>query len=149
MPLDFDPIYHTETMVRILWDQGSTLHAMELAEKILEREPDNASVRAILDELKSEAKASFNRFRKVGKTEDVKKPVPEKAAPEEKPDPVLAEVEVLAEPIVASEPEPEAEKQAEAEPISLPVGKLDSRTRKAQVLEGLLTQVQNFRRQHD
>lgn len=66
MALDFDSIYHTLTMVKILKDQGSTLTAMELAEKILEKDPQNQKVREILEALKTEARASFDRFRQAG-----------------------------------------------------------------------------------
>lgn len=63
MSLDLDPIYQTETMVKILRDQGSTLRAMELCEKILEKNPGHEKVRSILEDLKAEARASFDRFR--------------------------------------------------------------------------------------
>lgn len=66
MTLDLDPIFYTETMVKILQEQGSTLYAMELAEKILEQNPGNESVRNILKKLKEEAKSSFDRFRQAG-----------------------------------------------------------------------------------
>ncbi len=70
MALKLDPLYHTETMLRILMDQGSTLYAMELAEKIIEKDPDNTSVREILEDLKARARASFDRFRQGGKKEE-------------------------------------------------------------------------------
>lgn len=67
MSLELDPIYHTATMVKILREQGSTLHAMELCEKILEKDPDNQRVRKTLEEIKGEARASFERFRQAGR----------------------------------------------------------------------------------
>jgi hypothetical protein len=74
MPLDLDPIYHTETLVKILRDQGSTVTAMELCEKILEKNPDHQGVRKILEELKGEARASFDRFRSPPQGERVGSP---------------------------------------------------------------------------
>ena len=136
MALDFDPIYHTETMVKILREQGSTLHAMELAEKILEREPENQSVRQILQELKAEARASFERFRKAGNTE--------KGAAREESE-LIQEGEVVELERVS---EKKSEPEAEIEALSPSVEKPDPRIRKIQVLEGLLTRVQNYRRQH-
>lgn len=69
MAIELDPLYHTETMVKIYREQGSSLHAMELAEIILEKDPGNDSVRGILKELKDEARSSFERFRQAGRTE--------------------------------------------------------------------------------
>lgn len=66
MPLEVDPVYQTLTMVKILREQGSTLTAMELCEKILEKDPAHEGVRKILEELKGEARASFERFRPSG-----------------------------------------------------------------------------------
>jgi hypothetical protein len=68
MSLDFDPIYHTVTMVKILRDQGSTQFAMELAQEILKTTPNNQSVAAILEELKEEAKKTFERFKNSGRS---------------------------------------------------------------------------------
>ncbi len=62
MSLELDPIYHTETMVKILREQGCTQHAMELAELILSEHPEKQSVREILEELKEESKKAFERF---------------------------------------------------------------------------------------
>ena len=67
MPLDFDPTYYTETMVRILREQGSTQHATELAEKILLLNPENTVVRQLLDELQEEARKAFERFKNSGR----------------------------------------------------------------------------------
>ncbi|MDX1386198.1 MAG: hypothetical protein R3257_01315 [bacterium] len=69
MAIDLDPLYHTETMVKIFREQGSSLHAMELAEIILEKNPGNESVREILGELKKEARISFEKFRQAGRVE--------------------------------------------------------------------------------
>ena len=70
MALEIDPIYHTETMVRILREQGSSLYAMELAEKILAKNPGHENVRQLLEEMKEEARASFERFRQAGRVEE-------------------------------------------------------------------------------
>lgn len=131
MALDFDPIYHTETMVKILREQGSTLHAMELAEKILERDPGNASVRSILEELKTEARASFERFRQAGKNE---KPETEEEA--------AANAESLS-PMAVTESLPKTPPESASSPDPL-----KPQDRKIRALKGLLTQVQNYRRQN-
>jgi hypothetical protein len=68
MSLDFDPIYHTETMVKILCEQGHTQHAMELAEAILQVNPGHTAVAKILEELKEEARRNFERFKKTGRS---------------------------------------------------------------------------------
>ena len=81
MALDLDPVYHTETMVKILREQGSTLTAMELCEKILENNPGHEGVRKILTELKAEARASFDRFRGSGSSEQPKASVEVAAVP--------------------------------------------------------------------
>jgi len=70
MALDLDPIFQTETMVKILREQGSNLYAMELAESILKKDPLNGSVKKILEELKAEARQAFERFRQGPKAED-------------------------------------------------------------------------------
>lgn len=75
MPLDLDPIFHTVTMVNILREQGSPLYAMELAKIILEKDPENDSVRAILDELKKEGRSAFERFKSAGKSDRAPKDV--------------------------------------------------------------------------
>ncbi|HCU24878.1 MAG TPA: hypothetical protein DF383_07665 [Deltaproteobacteria bacterium] len=67
MPLDLDPVYHTETMVKILREQGSPQLAMELAESILQKQPDHAGVQAVLEELKVEARQAFERFKNSGR----------------------------------------------------------------------------------
>jgi hypothetical protein len=68
MSLDLDPVYHTTTMVKILSGQGCTQHAMELAEAILAQHGENAEVRRILEELKTEAKQAFERFKSGGRS---------------------------------------------------------------------------------
>ena len=67
MPIDFDPVFHTETMVKILREQGSTQYAMELAELILEKNPQQEGVRRILEELREEARRNFERFKSGGR----------------------------------------------------------------------------------
>jgi len=67
MGLDLDPYYYTETMVRILRDQGHSQHAMELAELILEKNGENAAVRTLLGEMKTEARRVFERFKNSGR----------------------------------------------------------------------------------
>lgn len=69
MALDFDPIYHTEAMVKILREQGSTQYAMELAESILKTNPNHAGVAKVLEELREEARKNFERFKNSGRPE--------------------------------------------------------------------------------
>lgn len=71
MALDLHPLYHTETMVRILREQGSSLYAMELAEIILAKQPEHRAVAQLLDEMKEESRASFERFRQAGRVEEM------------------------------------------------------------------------------
>lgn len=66
MALELPPTYHTETMVHILKGQGSTGLAMKLAEQIINTQPKSDSVKNLLSEMKAEAKASFERFRRAG-----------------------------------------------------------------------------------
>lgn len=68
MPIDFDPVFHTETMVQILREQGSTQYAMELAELILQKNPQHEGVRRILEELREEARRAFERFKSGGRS---------------------------------------------------------------------------------
>lgn len=68
MPIDFDPVFHTETMVKILREQGSTQYAMELAELILQKNPQHEGVRRILEELREEARRAFERFKSGGRS---------------------------------------------------------------------------------
>lgn len=82
MAFELDPIFHTETMVKILREQGHSLHAMELAEQILLKDPENESVRKILEELKAESREAFERFRKGGKEGDELSPEVETTQPE-------------------------------------------------------------------
>jgi len=67
MPLDFDPVFHTETMVKILREQGSTQYATELAELILQKNPDAEGVRRLLEELREESRRAFERFKNSGR----------------------------------------------------------------------------------
>lgn len=85
MPLDLHPIYHTETMVKILREQGSPQLATELAEKVLQRSPGHEQVAKILAELREEARLAFERFKNSGR-----------AAPEENRAEVPVEVEASA-----------------------------------------------------
>lgn len=69
MALDLQPAYHTETMVKILRDQGAVGLAMELAESMLqsmEEFPKRISVEKLLYEMKEEKRISFERFRQAG-----------------------------------------------------------------------------------
>lgn len=123
MALDLHPLYHTETMVRILREQGSSLHAMELAEIILSKQPDHQSVAQLLDEMKEEARASFERFRQAGRVEDMEEISVEgaEAGEESLVSGDRAEAETAAgESAVSEEPAPEeppsVETTAEAEP---------------------------------
>lgn len=68
MPIDFDPVFHTETMVKILREQGSTQYATELAELILQKNPDHQGVRQILEELREDARRAFERFKSGGRS---------------------------------------------------------------------------------
>lgn len=70
MPIDFDPVFHTETMVKILREQGSTQYAMELAELILQKNPQHEGVRRILEELREEARRAFERFKSGGRSSE-------------------------------------------------------------------------------
>ena len=67
MGLDLDPFYYTETMVRILREQGHTQLAMELAELILEKNGEHPGVRALFEELKTDARRAFERFKNSGR----------------------------------------------------------------------------------
>ena len=67
MPLDLHPIYHTETMVKILREQGSPQLATELAEKVLLQSPGHEGVARILAELREEARLAFERFKNSGR----------------------------------------------------------------------------------
>jgi predicted Zn-dependent protease len=69
MSLDLDPIFYTETMVKLLREQGSNPSAIELAEKILEKDPNNESVAKLLADMKEEARLAFDRFQKGGHPE--------------------------------------------------------------------------------
>lgn len=85
MPLELDPVYHTLTLVKILRDQGSTVTAMELCQKILEKDPAHEGVRQILEDLKGEARASFERFRSSGKPEETSQETFESNSPASSP----------------------------------------------------------------
>ena len=67
MPIDFDPVFHTETMVKILREQGSTQYAMELAELILQKNPEHQGVQKLLEELREDARRAFERFKSGGR----------------------------------------------------------------------------------
>ncbi len=69
MAFEIDPLYHTESMVRILRDQGSTQHAAELARSILAKDPSHEGVKALLAQLEAEAREAFERFRQAGRGE--------------------------------------------------------------------------------
>ncbi len=71
MAFEIDPFYHTESMVRILREQGSTQHAAELARSILAKDPHHQGVRALLEQLETEAREAFERFRQAGRGEAV------------------------------------------------------------------------------
>jgi hypothetical protein len=73
MPLDLNPVYHTETMVQILREQGSTQYALELTEKILQKNPGKESVKKIWNELKDDMRKAFERFRQGGRSTTIEK----------------------------------------------------------------------------
>jgi hypothetical protein len=52
MSFELDPLFHTETMVKILQNQGYLQHAAKICEKILAREPDHRNVRDLLDQMR-------------------------------------------------------------------------------------------------
>ncbi len=142
MALELDPIYHTETMVRILREQGSSLLAMELAEKILQNNPENDSVRQLLGEMKEEARASFERFRQAGRTEDhasePAEPATEPTDPTAKP---REAIDVVPEASLQENILPDnvvALREVAPEPTPAPV----------KVLRRLLQRVQDYRNDH-
>ncbi len=69
MSLEIHEVFYTETMVDILRQQGSKQKAMELAKKILEKNPQHDGVKKILDELEEEARLAFERFVNSGRAD--------------------------------------------------------------------------------
>ncbi|MCB1214693.1 MAG: hypothetical protein KDK66_04375 [Deltaproteobacteria bacterium] len=64
---ELDPLYHTESMVKLLKEQGSPQLARDLAKKILEKNPHLDSVRTLLSQLEEEAEANFEKFLQKGR----------------------------------------------------------------------------------
>ena len=161
MPLDIDPIFHTETMVRILREQGSTLYAMELAELIMAKDPKNDSVAQILEELKGDARSSFERFQKGGQAAQaarVKTKLDELEARETERDAPAALLKGSSQKVetpVEGSPaptvsEPPGEAIAEVVPLNprseVPATKETGKVRK---LKSLLKNIQKLRGSHD
>ncbi|MFO1464650.1 MAG: hypothetical protein U1F66_12820 [bacterium] len=171
MPLDFDPVFHTETMVKILRDQGSTQYAMELAELILQKNPQHEGVRRILEELREEARRAFERFKSAGRPAEGGAAVLTEETPELSQSSALLEEVSQASVVEAPEPAidagpanlvsdaagaelPEAAAPAsDPEPVRLtlvpPPPPLSRRQAKIRRLEALLRRVQLFRKGAD
>lgn len=162
MPIDFHPLFHTATMVKILREQGSTQYAMELAELILRDRPDHEEVRKLHEELKEEARRTFERFKAGGKASEAP------AAPEtpsvEAPfdlggqaqpfdDEITREFKMpdfgdMTDPAI-HDPIVELESSRDSAHLTLlesPESALDPRDRKIQKLETLLGRVQDWRK---
>ncbi len=52
MSFEIDPVFYTETFVKILQGQGHTYHAYRLCEKILSQDESNPRIRELLEKLK-------------------------------------------------------------------------------------------------
>lgn len=167
MPIDFDPVFHTETMVKILREQGSTQYAMELAELILQKNPEHQGVRKLLEELREDARRAFERFKSGGRIPESEAvrvetvEVPEAEAAVAEPEVAFSEIEAL--PIAEPEAPPEpalvdrpVERVVEEilhEPVRLtlvpsPV-RVSSREKKIQRLQSMLARVQILRKAAD
>jgi hypothetical protein len=162
MPLDFDPVFHTETMVKILREQGSTQYAMELAELILQKNPDHAGVRRILEELREEARRAFERFKNSGRPAE---PASEAVAaesmelggavaePPAQPGLDEAEMESSAPEFAAELEAVDAAVEVDGEPLHLtlvpPPPPLSRREAKVRRLQALLSRVQSARKAAD
>ncbi len=132
MTVDFDPLFCTETMVKILRDQGHNLRAIALAEIILKKNPQNESVQKILDEIKEDQRKAFERFRNSGRPERGGSGSAEKSA------------------AVSEEPEPMDEVGGPEEETELKLSLVRGGTPKAdaETLKRLLKNAQEYRRKH-
>ncbi len=63
MSFEVDPVFHTKTMIKILQSQGHLQYAARLCEKALEQDESNASMKALLQELK-ELRTPFLKIEK-------------------------------------------------------------------------------------
>lgn len=52
MSFDLDPVFHTETMVKILHAQGQVYYATKLCEELVEKSADPASAASLLEAIK-------------------------------------------------------------------------------------------------
>lgn len=154
MSLDFDPIFYTETMVRILREQGSTQHAMELAELILQREPGHQAVAQILEELRDEARQAFERFKNSGRPGEVPRPQIKEFEPEleavgdlASQEEVMASIETSVETVVAIDPPEEVAVRPEVVNLTLVHGGQNVGIQKKKILRfsALLNRIQRIR----
>ncbi len=131
MVLELDSIYHTETMVKILREQGHTQLAMELAETLLKEKGYNENVARILEELKEEARRAFERFKNSGR-------VGEKGLPGEAG---------AAQPADEAPPSETSEPSVDWEPVRLTLvaDRSDQDLKKIQILEQMLERIQKRR----
>jgi len=167
MPIDFDPVFHTETMVKILREQGSTQYAMELAELILQKNPEHQGVQKLLEELREDARRAFERFKSGGRVpegEAVRVETSEAAVAEataaeaevafsEIEAVPIVEPEVLPEPALASDSIGTVVEEILHEPVHLtlvpsPV-RVSSREKKILRLKSMLARVQILRKAAD
>lgn len=52
MSFELDPVFHTETMVKILHEQGQIYYATQLCKEIVSKSLDNSSAVALLESIK-------------------------------------------------------------------------------------------------
>ncbi len=52
MSFELDPVFHTETMVKILHEQGQIYYATQLCEEIVSKSTDNSSALSLLEAIK-------------------------------------------------------------------------------------------------
>ncbi len=52
MSFELDPVFHTETMVKILHAQGQVYYATKLCEEIIRKNPENPQMRHLLEGIK-------------------------------------------------------------------------------------------------
>lgn len=156
MPIDFPPVFHTATMVKILREQGSTQYAMELAELILRDRPDHEGVRKLFDEMKEEARRNFERFKTGGRAPEapsVEAPFDLGGQPNPMDDEVTREFKMpdfgdMTDPAI-HDPIVELESSRDSGHLTLietPEPELSPRERKIQRLQNLLGRVQSWRK---
>ncbi|MFO1520259.1 MAG: hypothetical protein U1F57_11465 [bacterium] len=126
MAFELDSVYHTETMVKILKEQGHLQLAMRVCGKVLEIHPERSHLRELYERLR-------NPFLRFGKSS---------SEPAETSEPFEVEEEITEPGVEAAALQAEESQVSSPPAVSVPPEEEVARKRKLETLQALLQKIQ-------